>query len=56
MARVYLLKSPRLGKFPATWSLFRIGEGPGRCEGVGFKTKKEAAEFAVKYGHEVVEK
>lgn len=54
MAKVKILRSPRIGKFPATWDLYRLGTGPGRCEGVGFKTKKDAIEFAKKYGHEVV--
>lgn len=54
MAKVYLLKSERIGRFPATWSLYRVGTGPGRGEGTGFTTVAEAREFARKYGHTIV--
>ena len=54
MARVYLLHSPAVGKFPQSWSLYRFGTGPGRCEGQGFETTEEAEEFAKKIGHEIV--
>jgi hypothetical protein len=54
MANVYILKSPRIGKYAPTYSLYRTGEGSGRCEGTGFATLKEVKEFAVKTGHRVV--
>lgn len=53
-SRVYLFKNPRLGKIPADWSLFRLGTGTGRCEGHGFKTIKEARDFAKEWGHTIV--
>lgn len=55
MSNVYILHSPRIAKaIPASWSLYRVGVGPGRGEGCCFKSKKEAIEFAKKYGHTVV--
>jgi hypothetical protein len=53
MAKVFLMKGQKLGGYPATYSLMREGSGPGRCEGHGFKTIKEAEDFAAKYGHEI---
>ena len=53
MAKVYMLKGG-IKPFPVTWSLYRIGTGPGRCEGQGFRSVREAREFAAKYGHEIV--
>lgn len=55
MSRVYATRHPKIGRTPATWGLTRIGTGPGRAEGQGFKTLKEAKEWAKKWGHEVVE-
>ncbi len=53
MAKVYIVvcDPPPL---PRTYSLYRVGTGPGRGEGQGFKTVREAREFAKKWGHEVV--
>lgn len=54
MAEVVLMRSPKLGSLPATWSLWRTGTGPGRGEGEGFKTVKEAREWAKKWGHTII--
>lgn len=55
-AKVVLSKDQRLGSTPQTWSLTRVGTGPGRGEGTGFLSIKEAEDFAAKYGHEIVER
>lgn len=44
--KVYLVREARIGSFPPTWGLWRVGSGPGRGEGVGFLTIKAAEEFA----------
>jgi hypothetical protein len=53
--KVYIVKqdafSPALD---ITWALYRVGEGPFRCEGQGFKKVSEAREFARKYGYQIV--
>lgn len=56
MAKVYFVEEPAIGEFPATWGLWRVGTGPGRCEGTGFKKRTEARAWAKKWGHELVEK
>lgn len=56
MSKVYLVHDAKLGKFPATWSLWRVGTGPGRGEGQGFKTKAEASEWAKQWGHTIIKK
>lgn len=56
MALVYVIHFPPLGKFPESWSIWRVGSGPGRGEGQGFKTHGEAREWALKFGHEIVDK
>lgn len=55
MARVYFVKSPGVGIFKPSWSLYRVGTGPGRLEGHGFKTKDEARKWAAEWKHEIVE-
>ncbi len=54
MAQVYFVRESGIGKCPATWGLWRVGRGPGRGEGTGFKTKAEARQFAKDYGHSIV--
>lgn len=56
MANVYILKSPWIGKYAPTYSLYRVGDGAGRNEGSGFSTVKEAKVFAKAWGHKVVRK
>lgn len=56
MAKVKLVKDEVLGKLPQTWSLVRVGDGPGRGEGHGFSSVKEAEDFARQYGHEITER
>lgn len=51
---VLLTKLRALGKFPTTYSLVRPGTGPGRIEGLGFKTKAEAKIWAERWGHKIV--
>ncbi len=55
MAKVYILKQPALAPaLPLTWALYRLGDGPFRCEGQGFKSVKEARAFAKAFKHEIV--
>lgn len=56
MAKVKLIKDAPLGSTPQTWSLVRVGTGPGRGEGNGFTSIEEAEDFARRYGHEIVER
>lgn len=56
MADVKLIKDQPLGSLPQTWSLVRVGTGPGRGEGTGFRSVKEAEDFARQYGHVIVER
>lgn len=53
-SEVFLIIEQKLGSIPATWGLMRVGTGPGRREGAGFKTKSEAYQFAKKWGHTIV--
>lgn len=54
-SKVYAVWNPKIGQTPGTWSLWRVGTGPGRAEGQGFKTIKEAKDWAKEWRHEVVE-
>jgi hypothetical protein len=53
--KVYASRQPRVGRFPATWGLWRVGTGPGRAEGQCFKTLKEAKAWAAEWGHRIME-
>ena len=53
MAKVYIVKTD-VPPFKETWSLYRVGTGPGRGEGHGFKTVAAAKRFAKQWKHEVV--
>lgn len=55
VSKVYAVRQPKIGQTPANWSLWRVGTGPGRAEGQGFPTLKEAKAWAKEWGHEVVE-
>ncbi len=55
-SKVRLEKDQRLGSTPQTWSLVRLGTGPGRTEGTGFESVEEAEKFAKEFGHEIVER
>lgn len=55
-SKVKLVKDAKLGSLPQTFSLIRVGSGPGRGEGQGFESVAEAEAFAEQYGHEIIER
>ncbi len=54
MSQVYIVKDDTNKCLPVTWALYRVGSGPFRCEGQGFKTISEARAFAKTWKHEIV--
>lgn len=50
-SKVYAVKAQAIGQTPACWNLWRVGTGPGRAEGQGFATLKEAKAWAKEWGH-----
>ena len=54
MTKVILKREISVPPFPRGWMLIRPGTGPGRSEGMGFKTRKEAKTWANKQNLEIV--
>lgn len=53
MAKVYISRVD-VPPLRPSWTIMRVGEGPGRIEGEGFWTVADAKRWANKCGHEVV--